>query len=288
MAPMSKGLQLQGPRGPIRLKWHRLRRVVGDVDFTIGRLREGLDIGASMEIDLRRHAEHSFVCLHDSVLESETSGAGAISGASVSELRKLWMRGPDGSISGEPLLLLDDLVAASRHAHPNSVVQFDLKERRADLDDATLASFARLVGPSAERFLLSGDDWDAVRALGGRVEGLKLGYDPCDLPEARTLKSAKDFAHFTRFTLETAPAAAIIYLEYRLVLASLASGYDIVAGLQAGGKMVDAWTLDVTARNALDSLARLIASGVDQISSNDSVALQEAAERLRGSKAHAV
>ena len=89
-------------------------------------------------------------------------------------------------------------------------------------------------------------------ALGGRVDGLKLGFDPSDLPEAQGLKSAEDFADFTRFTLATAPEASIIYLEYRLVLASLASGYDMVAGLHAGGKTVDAWTFDVTSPDRSD------------------------------------
>ena len=235
-----------------------------------------------MEIDLRRHAEHGFVCLHDDVLEFETSGRGPVANASVSTLRSLRMRGPDGSITGEPLLLLEDLVEIAHEGRPDSVVQFDLKEHKAYLDEATLSSLAGLVAPNAGRFLLSGDDWNAVRAIGERIQGLKLGFDPSDLPEATGLKSAKDFSDFTRFTLETAPNAAIIYLEYRLVLASLASGYDMVGGLHAGGKMVDAWTfdVDVTSAGSLADLARLIASNVDQISSNDSVALQAAAESL--------
>jgi glycerophosphoryl diester phosphodiesterase len=282
LSPMLKGVELQGPSGPIRIKWHRLRRTAGDVDFTAARLREGLAAGASMEIDLRRHAEHGFVCLHDDMLESETSGRGAIAAASVADLGGLRMRGPDGAITAQPLLLLDDLMEIARDGHPNAVMQFDLKEHLADLDDATISSFARRAAPNAGRFLLSGDDWNAVRAIGRRVEGLKLGFDPSDLPQARGLKTAKDFSDFTRFTLETAPNAAIIYLEYRLVLASLASGYDMVGGLHAGGKAVDAWTfdVDVTSAGSLIDLARLIASDVDQISSNDSVALQDAAEAL--------
>ena len=93
------------------------------------------------------------------------------------------------------------------------------------------------------------------------------------------LKSGEDFAGFTRFTLRTAPEAAIIYLDYRIVLASVASGYDMIGGLQAGGKEVDAWTFDITSPKSLAELSSLIASGVDQISSNDSISLQVAAER---------
>src|SRR6476661_5045948 len=144
-----KGVRIRGPNGPIWIKWHRLRRVAGDVDFTVARLREGLAAGASMEIDLRRHAEQGFVCLHDAVLESETSGRGPIADTSVKELRRLRMRGPDGAITDQPLLLLEDLVETARDSHPDTVVQFDLKEHLVDLDEATIASFARLVAPNA-------------------------------------------------------------------------------------------------------------------------------------------
>ena len=286
--PASAGVQLRGPNGPIRIKWHRLRRVAGDVDFTVRRLREGLAAGASMEIDLRRHAEHGFVCLHEAVLETETSGKGSIAAAPVAELRSLRMRGPDGAVTGEPLLLLDDLVAIARNGHRNAVVQFDLKEQLADLDEATISSFARLAAPNADRFLLSGDDWNAVRTIGQRVEGLKLGFDPSDLPEARGLASASDFSNFVAFTLHTAPNATTIYIEYRLVLASLAVGYDMIAGLHTGGKIVDAWTFDVTSPDSSADLSRLIASGIDQISSNDSVALQDATERLSAANSEAL
>ena len=161
------------------------------------------------------------------------------------------MRGPDGAITDEPILLLDDLVEIARESHPDAVVQFDLKEHLADLDETTISSFARLVAPNANRFLLSGDDWNGVRAIGERVDGLKLGFDPSDLPEARALESAKDFSDFTRFTLAAAPNATIIYLDYRLVLASLFSGYDMIAGLHSGGRTVDAWTFDVTSQRFL-------------------------------------
>ena len=165
---MRDGIALKGPNRPIRIKWHRLRRTAGDVDFTAARLREGLAAGASMEIDLRRHAEQGFVCLHDDVLEFETSGHGPIAVASVAHLRTLRMRGPDGAVTDERLLLLDDLVEVAPESHPDAVVQFDLKEQLADLNEATIASFARLVSPNAGRFLLSGDDWSAVRAIGRR------------------------------------------------------------------------------------------------------------------------
>ena len=278
---ISPGVRLRRDGRSIRLKWHRLRRTKGDVDFTMHRLREGLAAGASMEIDLRRHAESGFVCLHDAVLESETNGSGPIFDATVADLRSLRMRSPRGGLSDEPLLLLEDLVAAiAAGHHPDAIVQFDLKEWQADLDDATVAAFMRLVRPVAKSIVLSGDDWSAVKLLGAQIEGLRLGYDPSDLPEAQHLETRDDFAGFARFTLNTAPQAVIIYLEYHLVLRSLAAGFDIVAALQEAGREIDAWTFDLKSPRSTGELAALIASGIDQLSSNDCVAIEAAAAGL--------
>jgi len=278
------GIEIAGQLGPIKLKWHKLRRTAGDMDFTMVRLREGLAAGASMEIDLRRHADHGFVCLHDGVLEHETDGAGTIHSTRLADLRRLHLRRPDRSISDVPLLLLEDLVAAvAQNAAPSAVVQFDLKEALADLDEATIAAFVKLVAPVAHQLVLSGDYWDAVTALGARVPGLRLGYDPSDLSEAQGLHTVDDFARFTRFTIGAAPEATMIYLEYRLVLSSLAAGFNIIGALHGAGRMVDAWTLDLTSPEAHEALATLMASGVDQISSNDCNAIEAAANQLAAS-----
>jgi glycerophosphoryl diester phosphodiesterase len=280
-----EGISIAGPSRPIMLKWHRLRLTAGDTDFTMRRLKEGLAAGASMEIDLRRHAEHGFVCLHEGVLESETTGRGAIHLARVDELKQLRLRGPDRAPGPEPLLLLEDLVAAvAETAHPQSVVQFDLKERLFDLDVATIAGFVRLAQPVARNVLLSGDDWTAVKALGARVPGLRLGFDPSDLPEASRLLTVDDFARFTGFVISTAPEASIIYLEYRLVLSSLAAGFDIIGALHGAGRSVDAWTLDLNSPQDFEDLAVLIGSGVDQISSNDCIAIERAVTGLEATR----
>jgi glycerophosphoryl diester phosphodiesterase len=277
----SFGVQIAGPHGPVRLKWHRLRRTAGDADFTTARLREGLGLGASMEVDLRRHAEHGFVCLHDAVLESETDGEGTIAGSTVAGLRRLKMRLPGGAIGTQPLLLLEDIVAAFAHApHKDAVLQFDLKERIDDLDETALSRFADLVQPIVGNLVLSGDDWAAVRALGSRVHGLKLGYDPSDLPAANGLETADDFAGFARFIAKQAPEAGIIYLEYHLILRAIGVGFDLVGALHTAGKAIDAWTFDLGQRGSSAELATLIGDGIDQLSSNDCIAIEAAAAQL--------
>ena len=75
------GLAIEGPKGPVRLKWHRLRRHPQEAEFDPANLARGLKLGASMEIDLQRAAE-GFVVLHDTDLSGETLGAGPVAGAS--------------------------------------------------------------------------------------------------------------------------------------------------------------------------------------------------------------
>src|SRR5262249_39936240 len=87
--PRSKGITIDASGHRVRLKWHRLQRRPDDLAFTPQRLREGLALGASMEVDLRRHADHGFVCLHDETLDRETTGSGPIAETSAETLRGL-------------------------------------------------------------------------------------------------------------------------------------------------------------------------------------------------------
>lgn len=81
------GMAVESGQHITRMKWHRLQRKRSDLPFTPRRLLEGLAVGASMEVGLRLHADHSFVCLHDETLDRETSGTGPIAEASLEHLR---------------------------------------------------------------------------------------------------------------------------------------------------------------------------------------------------------
>ena len=277
---MVDGVALKGPQHPVRLKWHRLRRSRDDIDFTIARLLDGLNAGASMEVDLRRHADPGFVCLHDETLDRETDGSGPIATAKPALLRNLRLRDQAGIVSKQPILFFEDLVEILGSGAQSGIVQLDLKESRDKLDDATIRDFARLARRCADRLTLSGEDWEAVRALGNDVPGLALGFDPCELPAAHKLKTLADFADFVRLTLATAPDATIVYLHYPLIIASLDAGFDIVGGFHDAHRTVDAWTLDTTSGDFFTCLRRLVACGIDQITTNEPIAVQRAWDSL--------
>src|SRR6185437_1331245 len=78
------------------LKWHRARKVAGDLPFTGERILEGLRLGASVEVDLVRHADGGFAVLHDFVLDHDTTGTGLAAQAGAATIRALQLRDAAG------------------------------------------------------------------------------------------------------------------------------------------------------------------------------------------------
>jgi glycerophosphoryl diester phosphodiesterase len=267
--PAPKGIAIDAGGHRVRLKWHRLQRETDDVPFTPRRLREGLVLGASLEVDLRRHADHGFVCLHDATLDRETTGQGPIATASTATLRRLALRRADGSASGEGLILLEDLAEIARmEGDRRALLQLDLKEDDAALDGGLVEGFRRTLACIAERCIVSGHDWNAVSRLAAAVPGLRRGFDPCADDTLGRLRDADDCHAFITTGLAAAPEAEMIYLDYRILLAALELGVDLVAPCHDAGKTVDAWTLNPDHPRAAESLWHLIALRTDQITTD--------------------
>ena len=268
------GIAIETGDHATRLKWHRLRRSRADLPFTPQRLLEGLAAGASMEVDLRLHADHSFVCLHDDTLDRETTGSGPVAQASLEQLRRLRLSGPE-TATGEGLILLEDLAELARGtAAPDALIQLDLKEVDTVLDQQTIENFRRTLACVAGRCILSGCDWQAVSRLAAAVPAMRRGFDPCADDTLEQLRDGLDCLDFAESALATAPEAEMIYLDYRIVLAAEGMGIDLVAPFRAAGKAVDAWTLDTDHPDAVRSLKRLLALKIDQITTNEPDALQ--------------
>ncbi|WP_448955436.1 glycerophosphodiester phosphodiesterase [Labrys neptuniae] len=267
----------------VRLKWHRLRRRLDDTPFTPAILVEALAAGASVEVDLRAHGEAGFAVLHDEVLDRETTGTGPVAAATEAQLRRLYRRAADGRPTAERLLMLEDLAGlAARDAAPGTLVQLDLKEETSAMSPARIERLARAIEPVAARFILSGHDWEAVSRLGQGVAALALGFDPCDDEAMERLRAHGDFDLFVGEALQQAPSASTIYLDYRLVLEAAAAGTDIVSAFHAAGKLVDAYTLNLVHPQAERSLRRLVELKVDQITTDEAMALQTCFERAGG------
>jgi len=268
------GLAIHDGGHVVRLKWHRMKRRIGDIPFTASILAEAFALGASSEIDLRVTGEGGFAVLHDATLDRETTGRGAVAAMPDQALRDFYMRTPDGEPTREPLLLLDDLAAlAGREAAAGTLVQLDLKEEAVAITDRVVQRFAATLAPVADRFILSGGDLVAVRRLADAVPGLAAGYDPCDPAVIAPLQTAEDFARFTDAAIAASGTMAMIYLAYPLVLKADANGFDMIGAFHDAGKRVDAWTLNTMHPDAVASLSRLVALRADQITTDEPLRL---------------
>ena len=263
------------------LKWHRARKQAGDLPFTGERILEGLRLGASVEVDLVRHAEGGFAVLHDFRLDRDTTGTGRVADTAAATIRKLNLRDPAGNATAHRPMLLEDLCALIANGGaiaPGAVLQLDLKEDAPAIDAAVIKTFAASVTPVARHFILSGGDAIAIGRLAEAVPVLPMGYDPCHAGAIDRLRASRDFAGFVATALNAFPRAGMIYLDYRLVLFAAEHGFDLIAALHAAGKTIDAYTL-TRADAATAAIARqLLALKVDQITTDDPVGL----ERLLG------
>lgn len=262
-------IERQGHRTLI--KWHRARRKSSDAEFTPTRILEAMRLGASVEVDLVVHANDGFAILHDLELDHGTTGTGLVATTSAKDLRQLFLRGNDGAPISDRVMLLDDLcnLLAANPAHPDALLQLDYKEGLARLSPAVIANFATAVTPVSHAMILSGGDSAAVASLASATPGLQTGYDPTYVGVLDDLKSAEDFSQFIAAALLRAPDAAMIYLEYTLILAADAEGVDLIGAVHAENRRVDAWTIRSIDPVTLGQVRRLLELRVDQITTDD-------------------
>lgn len=268
---MREPLYLQADGHRTWLKWHRARRKASDPEFTATRILEAMRLGASVEVDLVVHADRGCAILHDLHLDRSTTGSGLVGETAADDLRRLHLRGNDGTPIGDRVMLLEDLcrLLEENPAHPEALLQLDFKEDLSRLDKLTIVNFAAAVGPVADRMILSGGDAGAIAALAAAVPSLGTGYDPTYPGVLDALKTPDDFTAFVASALRTAPTAKIIYLDYELVLAADSKGVDIVGTIHADGRRVDAWTIRNVCDDTVAATRRLLALRVDQITTDD-------------------
>lgn len=259
------------------LKWHRARKHGTDLPFTAERILEGMRLGASVEVDLVKHAEGGFAVLHDYSLDHDTTGSGLVANASAATLRGLFLKDASGRPTPHRLMLLEDLaalIAAGDGISPDAILQLDLKEDAPALGEKEVATFAASIAPVARHFILSGGHPRAIARLGDAVPKLAMGFDPCHEGTMEALLESRDFPSFVAGALKASPRSAMIYLEYRLVLFAADHGFDLTAAFHDAGKTVDAYTINVANEASQSIAARLLALRVDQITTDDPVGLE--------------
>lgn len=278
-------LKYESESHPVRLKWHRLRRQLSDPLFSIDVMKAGLSVGASMELDLRVRGDHGFVVLHDEELEGETTGHGRIAGKSLDELRGVRMR--DGE---RALTFSEDLAAMLQSAHPDALLQLDMKDEYETIGERGIAHLAAHFHTLSASVIVSGHCLELIVAVKEKLPHLLRGIDPTDtLVEIYRQDGVK--AVETRLIADISGPTEpdTIYLQWSLLLQAARDGLDMVALCRDHGKRVDAWTF--TLKNPADGFSdpewsdfsALMALRPDQITTDEATATEKAwSKRLSG------
>lgn len=270
---------------------------------TLPALRACLEAGARIiEIDISLLADNQFVLLHGPLLEHETTGSGSIRDHTAEQLRELRHLN-QGRITGVPVGLLSGAIELLRQ-YPGPVeLQLDLKPDVYSPDDI-LARLVASLEPVRDRVrVTSPSDW-ALRRLRAFDSDLLLGFDPLLYLEADLGKergpgippfrqgaygywddhplasrrwgtTAEYLAARAEALYAQVPTGMIWYIHAWLLGKALDDGFDWIAYLHMHDAQVDAWTLDAHRLEHVALAQKLIAQGVDRITTNNPVALAQ-------------
>lgn len=241
----NQGLAISQEGHVTRLKWHRLRRRLDDPLFSAGVMEDGFRLGASMELDLRVRADGGFAVLHDEVLEGETTGHGLVCGATALDLRALRMK-----VGGKAVTLSEDLAEMLATAHPDALLQFDMKDDLVAIGQQGLEHLADHFGDLGQHLIVSASDLDLILAIKARMPGLRRGIDPSDkLMDILDAQGAATMEQALVADIDGPTEPETIYLAWPLLLAAARAGLDLIAACHDRGKTVDAWTYNLQDRS---------------------------------------
>ncbi|MGB8646346.1 MAG: glycerophosphodiester phosphodiesterase family protein, partial [Anaerolineae bacterium] len=266
-------------------------------------IQASLDAGAAfIEVDITALAEDDYLLVHDSELESETSGQGPVAAATPAHTRDLRIK-RRGVVTPHPVPRLSEVVRLFQQSSGPTRLQLDFKNVYPLPDDEPLERLVRLVEPLGPRVIVStGADWQ-LRKLRKLAPWLLLGFDimfyigwgpegeqrdPRELPRQRGAYGYYDdhplgqsriwpVSDYLRDRGEAltklVPDASVFYLDYRLIIQSLADGFNWAEVCHQHGIKLDAWTMDVTNPIVVAQAPRLLQAGVDLFTTNTPRAL---------------
>jgi glycerophosphoryl diester phosphodiesterase len=288
----------------VQLVYHAARGPHPHPANSIAAFQACLAVGARVvEMDISPLADGDFALVHGPSLERSTTGSGPVSAQTAGEVRSLYFVW-QGVVTDDPVRLLSDALELVR-SHPHPVeLQLDLKPH-APLTDAILARLVETLQPVRDRVrVTSMADW-ALRRLRALDADLALGIDPflyldVDSAERRDPtvppfrlgaygywddhplatqhwgKPADYLAARSEALWVQAPTGAAWYIHAGLLAQALDDGFDWIAHLHLREAQAAAWTLDSDQPEQVALARRLIALGVDRITTNDAPALARA------------
>jgi glycerophosphoryl diester phosphodiesterase len=269
-------------------------------------IRASLEADAAfIEVDVTALAEGDYLLVHDPVLESETTGVGAVGACTVAQARDLFYK-PYNATNGDRRFhvpVLGDVVKTFLDYGGSARLQLDFKNMIPMPSEEPLIRLIRLIEPLGERVIVStGADWQ-LRKLRALAPWLDLGFDiqfyldwrepgqashPDAYPQQfgaygywddhplatqRIWTTAEYLADKCGMLVGLVPRVSTFYIDHKLLVQSLDDGFNWADALHNAGIKLDAWTLDIGDPVAEANARRLFAAGVDQFTTNTPLAM---------------
>jgi glycerophosphoryl diester phosphodiesterase len=261
-------------------------------------IRACLESGAAfIELDITPLAGDDYLLVHDPVLDSETTGTGAVNKTSVEQIRPLFIK-RKGTVTPFHVPLLSEVVALFMEYDTPARLQLDFKDVTPFVNDEPLRRLLRLIEPLGERVIVStGADWH-LRRLRKLAPQLDLGFDihfyvdwrlPNEtidphlppfkhgvygywddhiLATQRIWSTAEYLAERCELLTTLIPHISTFYIDHKLIAQSLDDGFNWAETLHTYNIKLGAWTLDTTNPVAVANAPRLLEAGVDQFTTN--------------------
>jgi glycerophosphoryl diester phosphodiesterase len=268
---------------------------------------------ARVEIDVRPLRDADFLVLHDPEVDALTNGRGPVSDYTRTSAQALRLRFA-GGVSGERPPLFSEVVALIREHEGPTVMELDIPDiqplawRRAE-------ELVRLIEPVKNRVVCNGTDWN-MRRLARVDSTLPMSFDPGayfdwvsvgDPEEAEITLPRGAYGYLDAHPLarerlspvadyledrfggiaRLVPGAREAHLRLGVFERMLDDGVDGAAEIfHRLGLRLDVWTLNADTPHWRERFARVLAAGVDLVSTDTPRALA-AASRERGHSAGA-
>lgn len=269
-------ISVDGPHGPIRLKWHKLRTRYVEAPFKRSNLALGWLRGASLEIDILTSADHRFVVAHDATLGPSTTGSGRITRMPAAAVSGCFHRDRNGVADPDaPVLSLSDLVSPLRSLErgQEATLQLDLKVTEGHaLSETAVAAAATAVAGLEHAVVVGSYHLGEARRLVAALPGARLGYDPMRAV-SRDQALARDPRRLFHHIERRRQSVSMAYLQHDIIVAAEKHGFPLVDRLLDLGIETDAWTIN-PGEGLTDAILRtLVAAKVRQITTDAPSAL---------------
>lgn len=229
---------------------HRGQAEPSRAENALSSLRETAAAGPLLlEVDVARTADGVLVLMHDDTLDRTTSGRGPVAGRTVTSLRRLQLRTPDGRLLGEPVPVLADVLRWARRE--GAMLKLDMKRGVSRTDVVQAVRAARM----ESQVVLIAYDLAGTRELLALAPEMMVSASGANAAEWRTLlQMAQSNPRLLGFTGTREPDAA-------LIAGMNAVGMEAITGTlgRPGERLDDHFMADGDGREYADLAARGVA-----------------------------